>query len=856
MQNPSPVKNSVLTLYSIEEQCERTPEAIAVQWPVEGFDQDNCLTYGELDRRANQVAHFLQARGVGPETLVGLFMERSVELVVGAIGVLKAGGAFIPLDPAIPVDRLTFMLTDTHAPIILTQERLIKQLPDCKAEVICLDTVWHVIAQECTIRLISGVRSGNLSSILYTSGSTGQPKAVMRTHYGLSEQQSRPQVTPLFTPQDRHLLKGSLGVVAFNSELFRPLGTGGQMTIVPAGKELDPAYLIKLITAYQITVIDLVPSMLRLLLDEPALESCTSLRCIICSGEALPVYLQERLFSRLDVTLRSFYGTTESPGATSSKRQRGDGQPLMGDIGWPEVGRQVYILDPQLQPVPTGVPGELYLAGGLARGYLNRPDLTAERFVPNPFSDSPGERMYKTGDLGRYLAGGMIELLGRLDDQVQVRGFRVEPGEVEVALLQHSEISTAVVLARDIRHEPDQKHLVAYVVPKQEPAPSVSELRRFLQQKLPRYMLPSTIMMVAALPLLPNGKLDRQALPVPDITRPELEEMFVAPRDELELQLSTIWEQLLGIQSISIKDNFFDLGGHSLLGVRLFAQIEKIIGKKIPLTTLFQAPTIEQLAHVIRQEGWSPSTSSLVLLRPGSKLPFFCLPGNLGNVFTDLGALARHLGPDQPFYGLQDNAHNPTEIEALAAYYVDEIRTAQPQGPYFLGGICSGGIVAFEMARQLQAQGEQVALLALVESSPPQTPTLRSNFKFGLNIFRRFVRRFSHQVSHVASAGLDEWGTFLRLKVKVILNIWAARRYTPQPYLGRIQLFMARDTIDLAPDSSFGWDKLATDGAEIHIIPGNHDAITGDNNTKVNEAFMQVLAEQLRVCIDEAITQG
>jgi amino acid adenylation domain-containing protein len=617
-QRLNPVKSGAPRLYLFEDQIERAPGAIAVRLPSDGFGHEACITYDELERRANQVAHFLRARGVGPEVLVGLFMERSLELVVAVLGVVKAGGAYVPLDPANPQERLAFMVEDARLPLILTQERLLQQLPACNADVVCLDTHWSTIAQEETTRPLSGVTAQNLTTVLYTSGSTGRPKAVMRPHGPIPDRLGATHPSRLFTSQDRHLLKSSLGVVAFNNELFRPLGSGGQMVIVPTGRELDPAYLVKLITEYEITVIDLVPSMLRLLLDEPALESCTSLRCIICSGEALPLYLQERLFSRLDVILGAYYGTTESPGATFWKQTRRD-RLQVNSIGQPVADRQVYILDDHLQPVPVGVAGELYLGSALARGYLNRPDLTAERFIPNPITSlascSPfpegeamgvrevGERMYKTGDLGRYLEDGSVEFLGRADDQVQIRGFRVEPGEIETVLAQHPGVRTALVLAQDTGREPDQKRLVAYVVPSREPAPTISELRNFLQQELPRYMLPSAMLRLDALPLLPNGKVDRQALLALEQSGSELKGIYVAPRSPVEEMLASMWAELLGLEKVGIYDNFFELGGHSLLAARLVSRTREDLAVELSLTSIFEKQTIAELALWVENGG-------------------------------------------------------------------------------------------------------------------------------------------------------------------------------------------------------------------------------------------------------------
>jgi thioesterase domain-containing protein/acyl carrier protein len=551
-------------------------------------------------------------------------------------------------------------------------------------------------------------------------------------------------------------------------------------------------------------------------------------------------------------SLWNMYGPTETTIWSTVYEVRAGNGPI--PIGRPIANTQIYVLDRHLQPVPVGVPGELYIGGdGLARGYLNRPELTAERFIPNPFGDKPDARLYKSGDLARYLPNGDIEYLGRIDHQVKLRGFRIELGEIETALGQHPAVREAVVLAReDIA---DEKRLVAYIIPDQKQAPSISELRSFLNRKLPDYMIPSSFVTLDALPLTPNGKVDRRTLPAPDMLRPDLEKAFVAPRDRLELQLTKIWEQVLGLQSIGVRDNFFELGGNSLLVVRLFAQIEGVLGKNLPLATLFQAPTVEQLANILRREGGSASWASLVAIQSGgSDRPFFCIPGNLGNVFVDLGDLVRHLGPDQPVYGLQDGIHNPSQIEALAAHYVDDIRSVQPEGPYLLGGVCSGGVIAFEMARQLQAKGQRIALLALIEPPPPLVPGLRAYFDLMVSALRLALPRFSHHSRALLQHSPAERGTYLRLKAKLVANMWAIARYIPQTYPGRVTLFLSnKSATGSLKHSRLDWQELAAGGLEVHVVPGSHDAITRTHDAILEESQVQILAGQLRTCIDSVL---
>ncbi len=824
-----------------EAQVERTPEAVAV------VSEEQQLTYRELNTRANQLAHYLRKRGVGPDVLVGICVERSLEMVIGLLGILKAGGAYVPLDPAYPKERLVFMLEDTQAPAMLTQQQLVEKLPEHGAKVVCLDSDWEAIAGENDKNPSSGVMANNQAYVIYTSGSTGRPKGVAIEH--------RSAVALSYWASEVFSSEDLSGVLASTSlcfdlsvfELFVPLSQGGRVILAENALQLPT-----LSTADEVTLVNTVPSVIAELLKMNGVPP--SVRTINLAGEPLKVSLVDQIYQQTTVQqVFDLYGPSEDT-TYSTFALRRPGAPAT--IGRPIANTGVYILDPHLQPVPIGVPGEIYIGGvSLARGYLNRPELTAKLFIPNPFNDEAGARLYKTGDLARYLPDGNIQFLGRIDHQVKIRGFRIELGEIEAVLGQHPAVQETVVVARE--DIPGDKRLVAYLVIKQGPVPTFNELRSFLKEKLPEYMVPSAFMFLDALPLTPNGKVDRRALPAPDRVRPELERAFVASRTPIEEMLAGIWVEVLGLEQVGIHDNFFELGGHSLLTVRLFTQIEKTFGKKLPLAALFQAPTIEQLASVLHQKGWSTPWSSLVAIQPsGSKPPLFCVPGILGNVFTDLGDLARHLGPDQPFYGLQDGIQNPSQIKALAAHYVDEIRTVQPEGPYLLGGVCSGGVVAFEMAQQLQAQGQKVALLALVEPSSLSVPGLRAYFNLLVSILRRAVQRSSYHSRNLLQRSSAEQGAYIRLKVKLIANMWALARYTPQPYPGQIHFFLASESLAKSPqDPHLGWRELAAGRAEVYKIPGTHDAITRTHDAIPEESHLQVLAEQLRACIDEALEE-
>src|SRR5271165_2431641 len=693
----------------VEEQAGHTPEAVAVV-----FEKQQ-LSYRELNERANQLAHHLQKLGVGPDTLVGICLERSLEMVVGLLGILKAGGAYVPLDPGYPKERLAFMVHDSGASVLLTNRGLRDQLqvenPNC--QILCLDADSGTIARSPTRNPISGVGPENLAYAIYTSGSTGRPKGVMNTHRGICNRLLWMQETYQLTMDERVLQKTPFTFDVSVWEFFWPLLTGARLVVARPRLHGDSQYLIRVICENAITTLHLVPSMLAAFLEDKHAARCSSLRRVICSGEALHFELQERFFSTLpDTQLHNLYGPTEAAvDVTFWRCQRGSSEPIV-PIGRPVANTQAYILDGAMQPVPPGVTGELHIGGvQLARGYLGRPELTAEKFVQNPFGEG---RLYKTGDLARYRSDGAIEFLGRIDNQVKIRGFRIELGEIETVLRQHPSVQESVVIARE--DNPRDRRLVAYVVARDHTpgderltahavsrngAASLSELREFLRVKLPDYMVPAAFVPLQALPLTPNGKVDRKALPKPDFGTGADESKFVAPGTPTEIALARIWCKALGLKQVGIHDNFFELGGHSLLALRIFSEIEKMFGDRPPLATLFQAPTIEKLATVLDDRSWKANAalSPLVAIQPsGLRPPFFGVHGGYGDVMF-YSELARRLVKDQPFYALQAeglklNLMKYASIEAIASYYLQEIRQVQAHGPYFLGGYCLGGVIA------------------------------------------------------------------------------------------------------------------------------------------------------------------
>ncbi|BAZ69372.1 amino acid adenylation [Fischerella sp. NIES-4106] len=575
-----------------ETQVEQTPDAVAVVF------LDQKITYRELNQRANQLAHYLQKFGVAPEVLVGICMQRSIDLIIGLLAIFKAGGAYIPLDTSYPQERLGFMLAETQASVLLTQQPLLDLIPEHEAQVICIDRDWEEIAQESLENPVNNLTPDNLAYIIYTSGSTGKPKGVMNNHKGVNNRLLWMQEIFQFTTADRFLQKTPLSFDVSIWEIFSPFLAGASLVLAKPDGHQDSNYLVQLIAQQQITTVHFVPSMLAVFLNEAELEKCQSLKRVFCSGEALSFDLQERFFARVDAELHNLYGPTEASIEVTWWHCQRDSDRNIVPIGRPISNMQIYILDKYLRPVPIGVPGELHIAGvGVARGYLHRPDLTAQKFIFNPFT-SEDNKLYKTGDLARYLPDGNIEYLGRIDDQVKIRGFRIELGEIEAVLHQHYSVSTAIVQAQN---QVDEKRLVAYIVPHPQSTPKTSELRYFLEQKLPKYMVPAEFIFLKVLPVLPNGKIDRRALLTAERIQPEPGNYFVAPQTAIQQIVADIWQQVLNLEKVGIYDNFFELGGHSLLAIQIISRLNKAFQIELPIRSLFDAPTVAELVEIIAQ---------------------------------------------------------------------------------------------------------------------------------------------------------------------------------------------------------------------------------------------------------------
>lgn len=852
-----------------EAQANRTPEAMALVFG------NRSMTYAELNQRANGLAHQLKVMGVGPDVLVGLCVERSVEMIVGMLGILKAGGAYVPLDPSYPAERLAFVLEDTRAPVLLTQSTLRPQLPETHAHVVYLDATEFPAEK---IHPVSGAQPHNLAYVIYTSGSTGKPKGVAIEHR--SPVAFVHWAKEVFSPGELAGVLASTSICFDLSvfEIFATLSSGGKVILAENALALPT-----LPAAQQVTLINTVPSAMKELLRLQGIPA--SVRVVNLAGEPTSNSLVQQIYQLPHIEkVYDLYGPSETTTYSTFTLRRVDGP---ATVGRPIANTQVYLLDPKGQPVPVGVPGEVYIGGdGLARGYLHRPELTAEKFVSDPFSSASGARLYRTGDLAKYLPDGNLEFLGRIDQQVKIRGFRVELGEIETVLRRHPKVKDAVVVARE--SAPGEKFLMGYVISRQHPVPTVQEMRDYMKQVLPDYMVPSRLMILDALPLTPNGKIDRRALPAPEQTQVEVSSVFVGPRDAMEQALANIWAGVLKVDRVGVQDNFFELGGHSLLAVRLFSQIKKLTGKDLPLVTLFQAPTVEKLAAILRQDGWESPWASLVPIKPGgSKPPFYCVHGVGGNILEYLD-LARYMDDDQPFYGLQAiglDGKRPVEnltVEQMATRYIEEIRALQPRGAYYLGGSSFGGSVAYEMAQQLTAAGEEIALLAFFDTNGPGYPKYlptttawkrrmdwwldRAALHWGnlrassgqekLNYIGEKARRWNRQLRWKRQQLWDQvrervgqvfWPA--AIKQARVVGYRAGTVYQPKPYSGRATLFRATEQPrGIYPDRTLGWNGLVQGGLKIYDTPGHHGAI-------VREPRSRILAEQLRDALNEAQVQ-
>jgi amino acid adenylation domain-containing protein len=850
----------------VEAQAIRTPEEVALVF------ENEKITYRELNERSNQLAHFLRKQGIGPNVFVGVCVERSIEMVLALLAILKAGGAYIPLDPEYPTERLAMMIEDSQTPGVLTQQKLLDHLSSRDTPTFCLDADWKSLASESTSNPNIAVSPSDPAYAIYTSGSTGKPKGVVNVHLGIVNRLLWMQDAYRLTSNDRVLQKTPYSFDVSVWEFFWPLIAGARLVIARPGGHRDPRYLAGVISHENITTLHFVPSMLRSFLEAVEIPKRSTVRQVFCSGEALPADLQQQFFSRIDADLYNLYGPTEAAVDVTHWTCRRDDKRSFVPIGRPIANTEIYILDDRLKQTPAGVEGELHIGGiGLARGYLNRPELTAEKFIRHPFSNDPNARLYKTGDLARFLPSGDIEYLGRLDYQVKIRGFRIELGEIEVVISRYPGVRQQIVVARE--DTPGDKRLVAYIVPVQAEQFQTTGLQEFLKNQLPDYIVP-VVVVLTEMPLSSNGKIDRKALPSPTFGNRSEAEDFVPARNEIERSLADIWSDLLAVQTIGIRDNFFELGGHSLLAIRLVSRIEQSFGKELSLASLLEAQTIEQQADLIlgqNGQGQTARNESDSLSDQREQLPFFFLGGDATFLPLSQGLRAAHelhsLGMQASFV---QSRSGPDSLPAIAGHFVRAIRSREPQGPYMLAGWCAHGLLALEVAQQLRAQGEEIALLMMIEVTNPvrrkeypkwkrliSTAQLKWHllkFEYGYlgqvsraQKFKYIGGRFSRKASGI-NRSLWKWLRSSSGRKKIRSNkspvealYSAVEDYQPMPYLGPIVLFRSIErTFGFGQDLRLGWADTLGSELEICESPGNHYTIYMEPN--VRELIRNIMA--------------
>ncbi len=882
-----PKDKTIVDLF--QEQVEKTPDNIAVVF------EDRQLTYRELNQKANQLAHYLLSLKsetdnsflITGNCIVGICNERSLEMVIGLLGILKAGCAYVPLDQDYPGERLAFMIRDSGIRILITQSNLQTRLFSevtgtgvssywAGNQELIIVTIEAVLTSDSTIvnSQSSIVNPQDLAYVIYTSGSTGKPKGVGVPHQGVIRLVRNINYAD-FGEEETFLQFAPISFDASSFEIWGSLLNGSKLYIVPPKKH-SLSELSKIIQEERITILWQTSSLFNVMIDEQP-EGLVGIKQLLVGGEKLSVSHVQRALSILPETqIMNGYGPTENTTFTSCYPIQQQNYSTSISIGKPIANTTIYVLDKYQQLLPIGVVGELYAGGsGLARGYLNRPELTAEKFIEVELFGQH-KRLYKTGDLARWLPDGNLEYLGRFDHQVKLRGFRIELGEIEATLGQHEAVKEAVVVLYD---KEDNFRLAAYVTLTIPIDKVAGVLSTWLKARLPEYMVPSGFTVLDTMPLTPNGKINRKALPAPDIL--SIGDHYHTPRDTVELQLLQIWEDVLQVRPIGINDNFFELGGHSLLAVKLMSQIQQTFDRHLPIATLFQSATIVELAIILRSEGFSITWSTLVPIQPkGSRPPLFCLPGAGGNVLY-LHNLASHLGNDQPCYGFQPpglDGKPPVidSVEALARYHLTDLRSIQPHGPYYLAGHSFGGRVAFELASQLEREGEVVALIALFDTGAPYKnqindfenrteidwlmaaiDAIEAGFEISLKIKREmlealegvescysllFQRLKQHKVFS-PETGITE--------LKALLTVFRTNCINHVNYLPKgavfapITLFRAEEILDETmiddqySEPDWGWNVYTQSEVNVTWVPGNH-------STLLNEPHVKQLAAQLQ----------
>ena len=863
-RNPSPKSDrsnsNPLELRSlpelIHEKALLFPDRVALRFG------DHVLTYHKLNNSANQFARLLKEYGIKRGSIVGLSVDRSPEIVIVMLAIVKSGAAYVPLDPEYPQARIEFMLEDTEAGFLITEEKYSRRF-NAKGRTILIEDIRRQALLYSTAPPEIDIDMDDVVYVLFTSGSTGKPKGAQITHRGLVNFLVEMQKEPGLEEHDRVLALTTISFDISGLELYLPLITGAEIILTDAQTSKDTRLLMEIVKEQGVTVMQATPATWRMMLE--SWHERLPIKVLI-GGEALSKKLAERLLEKCD-SLWNMYGPTETTVWATFKRIYVDDEIIT--VGRPIDNMYVYILDNQLRPVPDGTVGEIFMGGvGVGKGYMNRPELTAELFMDDPFSDIPGARMYKTGDLGRFVNGGEIQCLGRIDHQVKIRGYRIELGEIEHTLGKQKGIKDVVVLPKDER-------LVAYVVLEEGHTARTFEWLQALRATLPEYMVPSNFVTLPVFPLSPNGKVDRNAL---EAIRQEMEKanrVYIPPRTEQEKLIADIWSDLLQVDQVGIRDDFFELGGTSIVAMQIMARLERETGKRLPLAGLFTANTVEKLSKQLELDDQSMSWDLLVPVKPtGNKPPIFIVNGLDMNVLF-FNNIARNMDPDQPVYGFQPRGLNgidePFEtLEDMAAEYIAALLKKDFGDTYALAGYSYGGIVAFEMARQLQAMGKQVKMLAMFDTYAYNSGHFETGLPRYITKMRRqlpkllfitgslmrqpmktihyqqafFVRKYNEFAVYVGLQRPPESDT---AEDKVNERYEAAyRRYRMQPSDACIiDLFRVDTRLYFLDDPIYlGWKPYALKGVIVHNVKGDHKTFLMPPNDKDFAILLQQLMDE------------
>ncbi|MDB5285714.1 MAG: hypothetical protein JWR05_663 [Mucilaginibacter sp.] len=863
--------NTVALHHLIAKTAGEVPDKVAIKF------EDRTLSFKSVNEAANKLARYLLGLNIKTGDIIGLAVDRSPEMIISLLAILKTGAAYVPLDPEYPKDRIEFMLEDSAAKILITSNKYKGHFASTGTEVL-LEDVWDKVLNYPSTEPDTDVTGHDLAYILFTSGSTGKPKGVQIKHHNLVNFLLSMQKKPGITANDKLLAVTTISFDIAGLELFLPLLTGAQIVLTDTITAKDGRALLDLAIKEEISIMQATPYTWRMML-EIGWDKKLPMK-VLCGGEALPKDLINKLIARCS-ELWNMYGPTETTVWSTVKHIKDD---VDITIGKPIANTQVYILDEKLAEIPDGTIGEIFIGGdGVARGYLNRLELTNERFVDNPFSEIAGDKMYRTGDLGKITPTGEIQCLGRIDHQVKVRGYRIELEEIEHALTKQKNVKEAVVVAREDR--PGDPRLVGYIVLSAEET-TVADIKlltdvwqRELLQVLPEYMVPDDFVLMETIPITPNGKIDRKALPMPDYSQINRTNAYMAPRTNNEKLVAGIWEEFMGLKEISIHDNFFELGGRSLVAVRIMARLEKETGKRLPLATLFEHSTVEKLATRLVVDDSAITWQSLVPIKPkGSKMPLYIVHGAGLNVLL-FNALAMNMDNDQPVYGLQAKGLNgidePLDVmEDIAANYIAEIIAHDPVGPYALAGYSLGGMIAYEMAKQMLAMGKDVKMLAMFDTYADQTKKIDTPVKKAIKNSWLLIKQITYTVvlfiedpKRTIEYKSREIGRRIKkinkkifpdkVKKKDIFSEYndeinersaaAQRNYLLTSIDIKLELFRAKKKTFYMDDFKYlGWVPYAKKGVNVYEIPGEHNTIFAPPNDK---QFAKVLQE----CLDKAV---